>query len=78
MQIQITMKSGSKMTIEAEGRCISNSYGSGEPFQEVEDLTCYWPGKGKAREISPSLYDVTEAEENFWEASASECGKLLD
>lgn len=71
MQIQITMKSGSKMLVEAQGRCVSDSYGSGEPFREVEDLICYWPGKGKAREIPPSLYDVTGAEENYWEASES-------
>jgi hypothetical protein len=69
MMIKIKMKLGGMMTVKASGHCVKDRSGSGEPLLYVEDLTCFWPGAGKAREISPSLYDNALAEEAYWLAS---------
>lgn len=72
MEIAIKMKSGSMMKVEAEAHCYKDSDGAGRRWDVVEDLTCYWPwrkGQKKAREIPPSLYDVEQAEDAFWEAA---------
>jgi hypothetical protein len=56
------------MVVEATGHCVKDSYGSGEPCTYIDDFTCFWPGK-PGREISPTLYDVERAEEEFWSAT---------
>jgi hypothetical protein len=72
--IRIKMKSGSQMTVEAEGRCYKDRDGAGQTFETVEELACFWPGKpGKTcrREIPYGLYDVQDAEQEFWDTMAN-------
>jgi len=70
MEITIKMKKGGEMRVEADAHAYHDSDGAGQRYTVVEDLVCYWPGKGrKRREIPPALYDVQAAEEEFWDAS---------
>lgn len=69
--ITIKMKSGSQMTVEAEGRCYRDQDGAGQTFEVVEELACFWPGK-KRREIPYGLYDVRDAEDKFWDVVTSD------
>jgi len=69
--ITLQMKAGGLMIVEADGHCVHDKSGSGEPVQYVEDLTCFWPGKQKTRrEIPVHLYNVEKAEEDFWCATS--------
>lgn len=57
--IKIKMKSGSLMTVEADGTVYRDSYGSGESFYCCDELDCYWPNSN--RKIPDSLYDYDAA-----------------
>jgi hypothetical protein len=74
LSIIITMKSGRQMKVHAQGRVFKDDYGvSGSPsWTDCDDLQCYWPGKGKRREISPDLYDSEEAKATYIEAVKNE------
>ena len=74
LTITITMKSGRQMKVLAQGRVFKDDYGvSGSPtWTDCDDLQCYWPGKGKRREISPDLYDAESAKADYIEAVKSE------
>ena len=72
LTITIEMKRGGKMVVGADGRCIRDTDGSGRPFDEVEDLRCYWPGHRfgkKPREIPGDLFNVEAAEDAYWDAA---------
>ena len=72
MNIKIKMKSGSEMDVEATGKVhIEVDPGSGFRSEYVDDLKCFWPGKGKQREISWKLYDDDAAQKAFIEASVN-------
>jgi len=70
-RITIKMKSGSQMTVEAEGRYYRDQDGAGQTFEVVEELVCFWPGKRTVsrRKIPYGLYDVRDAEDKFLEAA---------
>jgi hypothetical protein len=71
VEITIKMKSGSTMTVQADGNAHNDSYGSGEKFTEVDSLTCYWPNKGKSkkrRAIPDHLFDAQDAADKFVQA----------
>ena len=74
LTITITMKTGRPMKVLAQGRVFKDDYGvSGSPsWTDCEDLQCYWPGKGKRREISPDLYDAEQAKADYIEAVKDE------
>ena len=67
--IKITLRNGSTMEVEAKGRCWKDKDGAGQTIEGVEDLVCYWPRRGKEREIPTHLYDVDEAVNAYWDAS---------
>lgn len=76
MEIKIRMKRGGYIMAEAVGRCVRDSDGAGQTYEDVEDLILYWPCSKARRSkksyvISPALYDTEQAEQAYWDACES-------
>lgn len=62
-EIEIIMKSGRKMKVEATGSIY---------LGETDELTCFWPRTEKRPEyrvIDPDLYDTEDAADKYYQAT---------
>lgn len=73
LTIQVQMKRGGFLPLEASGRCYTDTDGAGQSFEVVEDLELYWPSRRGAKKLYPVkpelVADWAQVEEAYAQAS---------
>jgi hypothetical protein len=74
VRLNVKMKRGGTLALEASGKCYTDRDGAGQQYNTVDDLELYWPKKKNSKKLYPVKPDLvadwSAVEQDYWDAMA--------